>query len=123
MTGRCINSPPSDSGGSAGAYMDFSARPSVKVNPCEFFTPVIATYQENPRSGFPAGQLRAVIDVSSTHSGKCSTLKASPTLERNRSQLCAAVSLCGASLAQSTLLSSIPHLAASSGAALFRGDA
>lgn len=70
-----------------------SARSSVPINVEQLFNPAVTSPQEKPTSGFYAGRRHGVSDVSSTRSGLCPKMKASPTVVRNRSQLCAAVSL------------------------------
>lgn len=66
-----------------------SDRSSVVNVQCEFFTTEICNSQEIPTSGKYGSQRHIVIDAMSTGSGKCSTLKASPTVVRKRSHLCA----------------------------------
>lgn len=90
--------------------MNSSARSSVPINLEQLCSPAVITPQEKPTSGFYAGLAEAVSDALSTPSGKCLKLKASPTVVRFRSQLCAEISLRAAStlqfltcLAQSTL--------------------
>lgn len=73
-----------------------SARPSVSINVEQLCNPAVTSPQEDSTSGFYAEVTHVVSDVLSTVSGLCLKLKTSPTVVRIRSQLCAAVSLCGA---------------------------
>lgn len=73
--------------------MNWSARSSVPINVEQLFNPAVTLPQEKPTSGFYSGKPLGVSDALSTISGLCLKLKASPTLVRIRSQLCAEFSL------------------------------
>lgn len=79
--------------GSARRCLSRFACSSVPVNASYVFNLVACTPQEKPTSGFYAELIDAVGDALSTHWGLCLKLKTSPTVVRNRSQLCAVDSL------------------------------
>jgi hypothetical protein len=77
---------------------NFSARSSVKINLRHVCRPVAAPLQEFPTSGFYSESAHAVSDVWSTRSGLCLKPKASPTVARLASRICAESSLRAARL-------------------------
>jgi hypothetical protein len=104
--------------------MKSSARSSVTINADQLFNPAVTSPQEKPTSGLYSGQQRAVGDALSTISGLCLKLETSPTVVRKRSQLCAEVSLRGASTLRffSTFAQSTRSTSASFPQTWFRAD-
>lgn len=99
--------------------MNPSARPSVKVNPCntsEIFTPVAAPRQPRSAYGFPQGQ-SVETDLSRDKHGFLPLI-----CHQIQGPTDAALDTVSP-LVLSSAAFLVPHLAASSGAALFRGDA